>query len=168
MIWRGFIIDLPHILSMRVLIMSCPYALFESKLCITFSISFSVNVIFDKHLSVLGCRKEGMSLLLSMIEHCLAKKEWNNLAFSLKFVRNLLKNWCNTGYFYYYGKTLVLTNMFWDFVDAPINFMEELELCLSLDTLMEIPSKFWRDWKFSKYWLLLLLLLKRLYASFLS
>ena len=33
---------------------------------------------------------------------------------------------------------------------------------------MEIPSKFWRDRKFWKHWLLLLLLLKRLYASFLS
>ena len=89
MIKLGFIIDLLHILSMRMLIMSCPWALFESKFCITFSISFSVNVIFDKDLSVLGCRKEGISLPLSMIEHCLAKKELNNSAFSLKFVTNL-------------------------------------------------------------------------------
>ena len=35
MIRRDFIIDLPHILRMRMLIMSCPCALFESKLCIT-------------------------------------------------------------------------------------------------------------------------------------
>ena len=33
---------------------------------------------------------------------------------------------------------------------------------------METPSKFWRDWKYSKYRLLLFLLLKHLYASFLS
>ena len=103
MIRRGFIIDLPHILSMRMLIMSCPCALFGSKLCITFSISFSVNVIFDKDLSVLGCRKEGISLPLSMIEHCLAKKELNNSAFSLKFVTNLFSGkigGIHTGYFF--------------------------------------------------------------------
>ena len=30
-------------------------------------------MIFDKDLSVLGCWKEGISLPLSMIEHCLEK-----------------------------------------------------------------------------------------------
>ena len=69
--------------------MPCPCPLFESELCITFSTSFSVNVMFDKDLSVLGCRKEGISLPLSMIEHCLVKKELKNLVFSLKFVTNL-------------------------------------------------------------------------------
>ena len=78
--------------------MSCSCALFESKLCITFSISFSVNVIFDKDLLVLGCRKEGISLPLSMIERCLAKKELSNSAFSLKSI--VVKNWWNTGYFF--------------------------------------------------------------------
>ena len=42
---------------------------------------------FDKDLSVLGI--EGISLPLSMIEYSLAKKDLNNLAFSLKFVTNL-------------------------------------------------------------------------------
>ena len=46
-------------------------------------------MIFDKDLSVLGWRKEGISVPLSMIEHCLGKKELNNSAFSLKFVTNL-------------------------------------------------------------------------------
>ena len=46
-------------------------------------------MIFDKDLSVLGYRKELASLALSMIEHCLAKKELNKPAFSLKFVTNL-------------------------------------------------------------------------------
>ena len=104
MIRRGFIIDMPYILSMLMLIMSCPWALVESKLCITFSISFSVNGMFDKDLSSLECRKEGISLPLSMIEHCLAKKELNNLAFSLKFVTNLF-SWNIDGIqgiFYYY------------------------------------------------------------------
>ena len=103
MIRRGFIIDFPHILSMPMLIMSCPFTLFESKLCITFSISFSVNVIFDKDLSVLGYRKEGISIPLSMIEHCLAKKEFNNSAFLKKKTCSksiFVKNWWNTGCFF--------------------------------------------------------------------
>ena len=60
--------------------------------------------MFDKDLSGLECRKEGISLPLSMIEHCLAKKELNNLAFSLKFVTNLF-SWNIDGIqgiFYYY------------------------------------------------------------------
>ena len=89
MIRRGFIIDLPHIISMCMLIISCP-SLFESKFCIIFSISFSVNVISDKDLWVLVSMKDRISLPLSVIEHCLAKKEWNNSAFSLELVTNLL------------------------------------------------------------------------------
>ena len=47
-------------------------------------------MIFDKDLSVLGCKKERISLLLFMMEYCLAKKkELNNSASSLKFVINL-------------------------------------------------------------------------------
>ena len=81
--------DLPHILSMGMLIMSYACALFQFKLCITFSISFSVNVIFDKDLSVLGCRDKGISLPLSMTDHWLAKEELSSSAFSLKFATNL-------------------------------------------------------------------------------
>ena len=91
MIKRGAIIDLPHILSMPMLIISSPWALFESRFCITFSISFSVNVIFDKDLSVLGCRKDGISLSLSVIGHFLAKKELNNSGTFLSGLRKLFK-----------------------------------------------------------------------------
>ena len=120
MIKRGFIIDLTHILSMRMLIMPCPRALFESKFCITCSISFSVNVIFDKDV----VKRELHYRPLSMIGHCLAKKEWNNSGFSLKFVTNLF-SWKISGIqgiFYYYGKTLLLTNTFWDFRMVPLIF----------------------------------------------
>ena len=51
----------------------------------------SVNVIFDKDLSVSECRKEKISLPLPMIENCIAKKELNNSAFSLKLVTNLFR-----------------------------------------------------------------------------
>ena len=46
-------------------------------------------MIFDKDLSVLGCRKEGFSLPLSMVKLRLAKKELNNSVFCLIFVTNL-------------------------------------------------------------------------------
>ena len=103
-----------------MLIMSCPRVLFESKLCITCSISFSVNVIFDKDV----VKRELHYRPLSMIEHCLAKKEWNNSFFSLKFVTNLF-SWKISGIqgiFYYYGKTLLLTNTFWDLQMVPLTF----------------------------------------------
>ena len=45
--------------------------------------------MLDKDLLVLGCREEGTAPLLSRIEHCLAEKELNNSAFSLKLVTNL-------------------------------------------------------------------------------
>ena len=72
-----------------MLIMSSPWALFESKFSVTFSISFSVNMIFDKDFLVLGCTNEGISVPLFMTEHCLAKKELNNSFYSWKFVTNL-------------------------------------------------------------------------------
>ena len=46
-------------------------------------------MVFDKNLSVFGCRKDGISLPLSTIKHCPAKTVLNNSAFSLKFVTNL-------------------------------------------------------------------------------
>ena len=68
----------------------CPSALFESKFCVTLSISFSVNVIFNNDLPVLGGSDvDGVSLPLSLVEHCLVKTELNNLAFSVKLVTNL-------------------------------------------------------------------------------
>ena len=81
-------------------------------------------MIFDRDLSVLGCRKNGISLPLSIIEHCLEKKELNNSAFSLKLVTNLFSRKIGgiQGIFYYYGITLVLTNMFWELWNDPLIF----------------------------------------------
>ena len=110
-----------------MLIMSCPCALFGSKLCITFSISFSVNVIFDKDLSVLGCRKREFHyryLLLS-----LAKKELNNLAFSLKFVTNLLslKIGGIQGIFLLLWEDFSTDQYVLGLADGSINFMDKRE-----------------------------------------
>ena len=124
MIRRGFIIDLPDILRMRMLIMPCPWALFESKFCIECSICFSVNVIFDIDLWVLKYRKERISLPLSIIVHCLARKELSNSAYSIKLVTNLF-SWKISGkqdIFYNHGKGLVQTNMFWDLWTIPLTF----------------------------------------------
>ena len=48
------------------------------------------NVTFDKDLSVLRKIIDGILLLFFVKEHCLAKKEFNNSAFSLKSVINPL------------------------------------------------------------------------------
>ena len=74
---------------MDMLIMSSPVSFYLNLNCFTFSLFFSVNVIFDQNFSLLGWRNEGISLPLSMIEHRLAKKELKNSAFSLKLVTNL-------------------------------------------------------------------------------
>ena len=73
-------------------------------------------MIFDKNLSVLGCRKDGISRSLSIIEHGLAKKQLNNSTSLLKLVTNLFSPKIGglKGIFYYYGKTLVLPSLFWD------------------------------------------------------
>ena len=42
-----------------------------------------------RDLPVLGSNREGISVPLSTIEHCFAKKELNNSAFSLKSVTSL-------------------------------------------------------------------------------
>ena len=74
----------PQICNMRILIMSRSWALLGSKLLIILPISLSVNVMFDKDLSVKSSKSVGSTLLFRINEHWLAKKEWNNSAFSLK------------------------------------------------------------------------------------
>ena len=47
-------------------------------------------MIFNNNLPVLGCSDvDGVSLPLSVVEHCFVKTELNNLAFSVKLVTNL-------------------------------------------------------------------------------
>ena len=55
---------------------------------------------------------------------CLAKKELNNPAFSLKFVTNCFREKLIVymAFFYRYGRTLVLTSMFWDLRLDPLIF----------------------------------------------
>ena len=100
-------------------------------------------MIFDKDLSVLGCRKEGISLPLPMIEHCLAKKELNNLAFSLKLVANLFSSKIGgiQGIFLLLWKDFSTDQYLLGLVDGYINFLDKREY-LCLDVSMETPNKF--------------------------
>ena len=75
------------------------WALSESKFCKKILISYSLNIIFDKDLSVLGFRRDGISLPLSIIEHCLAKKELNIFFFEIDKNTIFVKNWWNTYFF---------------------------------------------------------------------
>ena len=76
------------------------WVLSESKFCKKFLISYLLNIIFDKDLSVLGCRRDGISLPLSIIEHCLAKKELNIFFFEIDKNTIFVKNLWNTTYFF--------------------------------------------------------------------
>ena len=89
----------------------------------TFLISFSVNVIFDKNLWVLPYRTDGSALPLSVSEYYLAKKELNNSAFSLKLVTNLFSRKIGRMHnFYYYGKNFSTDQYVSVLVDGSIHF----------------------------------------------
>ena len=87
---KGLLIESLQIFNMWILIMLWPWALLGSKLFIILPISLSVNVMFDKDLSVKSSKSVGSTLLFRNNEHWLAKKELDNSAFSLKLVINLL------------------------------------------------------------------------------
>ena len=85
--FKGLQSDLPLIFIIRIMILTWPWALFESKFCIIFSISLSEKVRVSKQFSVVKWRLRGSSLLLLIKEHCLAKKELKNSAIFLNSVR---------------------------------------------------------------------------------
>ena len=93
--FRGLQIEVSHILIIRILIISCPWALFGSRFLIIFRISSVEKSIVDRDSCVFLVRVTGSSLLLLTIEHWLAKKLLKILAFSLKSVTNL--SWCSSG-----------------------------------------------------------------------
>ena len=82
-------------------------------------------MIFDKDLSVLGCRKEGISLPLSMIEHWVAKKELNKLVFFETGNKSIFVK--NTGYFFYYYGRLEYRPICFGAMDSSINFLDKQE-----------------------------------------
>ena len=95
-ILRGLQMDLSHNLSMRILIISSPWTLFESSLLIMFLISSTEKSIFAGYFSLIKGKSDGNVLPLAINEHCFAKKELKVLLFSLKSVINLL-SWKSGG-----------------------------------------------------------------------
>ena len=112
---RGLQIEISHILIVRILIISCTWALFGSRFLIIFRISSAEKVIADRDLHVFFfLRVAGKSLLFVTIEHWPANKLLKILAFSLKSVANL--SWCRKVFnIDQYDFWLVLgSNNFWD------------------------------------------------------
>ena len=101
----------------------------------------------------------------------LSKKRIKQVGFFFEICNRsiFVKNWWNTRYFFLLlWKDFSTDQYVLGLVDGSINFLDKREYYLSLDASMETPSKFWRDWKFSEFWPLLLLRSNRLHALFLS
>ena len=60
---------------MQILMLSCPWALFEVRFWIIFPIPFAENVTVDRHLLVIKLTSAGREQLLGIKEHCLEKKK---------------------------------------------------------------------------------------------
>ena len=87
----GLQIDLLHSFNVRMLNMWWPWAVLGSRFWINVAISSLVKVTVEIDLSDFFFFQilEGSSLELFIIEDCLAKKQLNNFAFSLKSVKYL-------------------------------------------------------------------------------
>ena len=85
-IYKGLQMAWLHVFNMRILTLSCSWALWWSRSWIIFPISFAENVTEDNRLSVRKLRLVGSLLWLAKREHCLEKKELKSSAFSLKSV----------------------------------------------------------------------------------
>ena len=92
---RGLQMELSHNLNMPILIISSPWALFESSL-LMFLISSTEKSTSNSDLSVIKGKSGGNVLPLSINEHCFVKKELKILLFSLNLVINLL-SWISGG-----------------------------------------------------------------------
>ena len=72
---RGLQMEVSHNLSIRILITSPPWALFESSLLIMFLIFSTEKSTSESDFSVDKGKSDGNVLPLSINEHCFAKKE---------------------------------------------------------------------------------------------
>ena len=77
-------IESPHIFNMRILLLSCQWALFEWRFWTIFQIASAQNVAVDKRLSVIKLTPAGRELLLGIGKHCLEKKKLKSSFFSLR------------------------------------------------------------------------------------
>ena len=120
--------DSLQILSIRILIMSWPWALLKSRSWIILAISLLLNDTDEVNLSALFKNVEQSLLQLFIKEHCSAKKELKISAFLLKSVAYLF--WCFKGgipgTFYYSKTSSKLTNRIscWS-LDQPMFLISE-------------------------------------------
>ena len=89
---KGFKMDSPQILTIRILIIWWPWSLLESRSRIILTISLLLNDADEISFSVLLKNIEGSLLDLFIKDYCSAKKKLNISAFSLKYVICLY--WC--------------------------------------------------------------------------
>ena len=80
--WSGLQTELSHILSMRILIISWPCALFGSNFWIIFAMSSELKLLEEITFSVRLNKTEGSTLELLFGERWLAKKLLNNSTLS--------------------------------------------------------------------------------------
>ena len=95
-ILRGLQMDLSHNLSMRILIISSPWTLFESSLLIMFLISSNQKSTLESDFYVINGKSGSNALWFAVNEHCFEKKELKVLLFSFKSVIKLL-SWKSGG-----------------------------------------------------------------------
>ena len=111
-ICKGLQLTLSLNLSIRIIILSWPWALFGSNFRINFKISFSENLTVLKHVFVCGKSWGGIWLSFFKREHCLAKWESKIWLFIWKSVTNL-SSWSMGVYkefFYRWKNVLELSN----------------------------------------------------------
>ena len=165
MIPRHLHMCLPNICNMRMLSLLCPCALFGLKFSKHFSM-FCSKVTFDQDLSAFRKIIDGILLLFFIEEHCLAKKEFNNSALSLKSVINPLsqKNGRIHGIFLF-KKDLMIDQYVLGLVDLYIDFLIHDNNVPAYRVLIE-RFNYFKNCKFSNKSLSLLILMQHLYALF--
>ena len=89
-ILKGLQMDVSNNLSMRILIISPLWALFESSFLIMSLISSIGKSTYESDLFVIKGKSDSNILSFSINEHCLAKKKFKISFFSLKPAMNLL------------------------------------------------------------------------------
>ena len=124
--------DLSHNLSMQILIISSPWALFESSLLIMILVSSIERSTSDIDLSVIKGKSDGNVLPLSTNEHCFIKKELKISLFSLKLLMNLL-TW----------KSGDIRGIFLPFKRAFNSILQHLGLVDGSDNFFEIFLSHW-------------------------
>ena len=125
MILRSLKMDLSNNLSMWILIISSPYALFRSSLLMMFLIPYIENSTSESDFSVIKGKSDGNVLPLSINEHCFAKKELKISLFSLTSMINLLswKSGVIHGIFLPFKRVFNKVQLYLGLVDGSDNFL---------------------------------------------